>query len=110
MSSFSEPTEFPCAVRSSGGEGLCAGGTWINPALLCAPTVDLSFEATVGNKQEMPGLHHGDEASLPSHSHASAEAFLAYVQWGPQPNLPRRPSFLTHVVSASRFPMIRVQE
>lgn len=100
MSSFSELTEFSCAVRTSDEEGLDAGCTCINPALLCAPTGDSIFEATVGDKQGMT-VYHGGEASLPSHSHARTKASLAYVQQEPQPNLP---NFLTYEVSIAWFP------
>ncbi len=64
----------------------------INPALLCASTVDSTLEATLLplSEQGRTAFHHGDEASLPSHLHhqgVNMEAFPACVELGPQPNL-----------------------
>jgi hypothetical protein len=109
ISSFSEPANF---LWAAGGlsEGLCSGDPRINSVLLCVPTGDSIFEATVADldKQGETAFYHGDEASSPLHFHrvsATAEtgAFTACIYPGPQPNLP------TYRVSVTRCPMIQVQ-
>lgn len=114
MSLLSELTlaELLCTMPSSGGRGLCAGGTSIDPALLYVPTGGRTLEASsfVEDKQGMTALHYGDEAFLPSQFHqprAGTEAFSACIPSAPQYNPPTHDSDLE--VSATSFPMIRVQ-
>ena len=110
MSLLSELTlaELLCTMPSSGGSGLCAGGTSIDPALLYVPTGGPTLEASnsVEDKQGMTALHYGDEASLPSPFHQT-EALFACIQSVPQYNPPTHDS--DSEVSTNSFPMIRVQ-
>ena len=48
FSSFSNLTEFFCAIP---GEGFRFGDPCIDPALLCVPTRDTTFETTVARVQ-----------------------------------------------------------
>ena len=91
--SFSEPTESPWTVPSAVEQGLYADGLCTNPAPLCAPTDDLTLEATIGDEQARTWttFHYSEESFSPAHFHQQPE-------FGPRPNS------LTYEVSVSRFP------